>query len=78
MTSTKKERAPHQRGSGKELKESKDAMVTGKYSKEKCWKKFGCNTGVKTGVECGQCGSWFHFKCESTTEEQLNNHHPVV
>ena len=52
--------------------------VTEKYSKEKCWKKFGCNTGVKTGVECGQCGNWFHFKCESTTEEQLNNHHPVV
>ena len=28
-----------------------------------------CNRPVKTGVECGICSRWFHYKCEGTTEE---------
>ena len=30
-----------------------------------------CNRPVKTGVECGICSKWFHYKCEGTTEERV-------
>ena len=30
-----------------------------------------CDKYVKTGVQCGNCQRWFHFKCENTTEEQV-------
>ena len=25
-----------------------------------------CNRPVKTGVQCGICSRWFHYKCEGT------------
>ena len=30
-----------------------------------------CNRPAKTGVECGICSRWFHYKCEGTTEERV-------
>ena len=27
-----------------------------------------CIKYLVTSVECGQCGNWFHYKCENTTE----------
>ena len=27
-----------------------------------------CIKYLETGVECGYCGNWFHYKCENTTE----------
>ena len=32
-----------------------------------------CNTYVETGVKCGQCGNWFHYKYEDTKEGQMKN-----
>ena len=26
---------------------------------------------VKTGVECGICNGWLHYKCERTTEKRV-------
>ena len=26
----------------------------------------------ETGVQCGYCQRWFHFKCEGTTKEKCN------
>ena len=78
----------HQKGSEEEPNQNKDPMVTGiasrkagknlrekekeEISKELCPC---CNKYVETGVECGQCGNWFHYKCEGTTEEQVKNHY---
>ena len=30
-----------------------------------------CDKYVKTGVQCGYCQRWSHFKCENTREEQI-------
>ena len=30
-----------------------------------------CDKYVKTGVQCGYCQRWFHFKCENTREKQI-------
>ena len=35
-----------------------------------------CNRPVKTGVECGICSKWFHYKCEGTTEERVIKEYP--
>ena len=35
-----------------------------------------CNRPVKTGVECGICSRWFHYKCEGTTEERVLKEYP--
>ena len=35
-----------------------------------------CNRPVKTGVECGICRWWFHYKCEGITEEILLKEYP--
>ena len=80
----------HQKGGGDELNQNEDARVTytgnrnakknlrGKekeeINKEIC---LCCDKYVGTGVECGQCGNWFHYKCEDTTEEQVKNHYPA-
>ena len=83
------ERVLHQKGGGEELNQNKDARVTG-IGKRKAWKNLRkkekqainkevcpcCNKYVETGVECGQCGNGFHYKCEGTTEEQVKNHYP--
>ena len=34
------------------------------------------NRPVKTGVECGICSRWFHYKCEGTTEERVLKEYP--
>ena len=36
-----------------------------------------CDKYVKTGVQCGDCQRWFHFKCENTTEEQVLKEYPA-
>ena len=36
-----------------------------------------CDKYVKTGVQCGYCHRWFHFKCENTTEEQVLKEYPA-
>ena len=36
-----------------------------------------CDKYDKTGVQCGYCQSWFHFKCEDTTEEQVSKEYPA-
>ena len=36
-----------------------------------------CDKYVKTGVQCGYCQRWFHFKCEKTTEEQVLKKYPA-
>ena len=35
-----------------------------------------CNRSVKTGVECGICSKWFHYKCDGTTEERVIKEYP--
>ena len=83
------ERVPDQKGSGERLNQNKDARITG-IGKRKAWKNLRekekeqinkeicpcCKKYVETGVECGQCGNRFHYKCEGTTEEQMKNHYP--
>ena len=84
------DRVLHQKGSGKELNQNKDARVTdigkriaGKNLRGKQKEEINkeicpyCNKYVETGIECGQCGNWFHYKCEDTTEEQVKNHYPA-
>ena len=36
-----------------------------------------CVTYLKTGIGCGYCQRWFHFKCEKITEQQASNECPV-
>ena len=36
-----------------------------------------CDKYDKTGVQCGYSQSWFHFKCEDTTEEQVSKEYPA-
>ena len=31
----------------------------------------GCNKYVETGVQCGSCYRWYHYKCEGTTEKEI-------
>ena len=35
-----------------------------------------CNRPVKTGVECGICGRWFHYRCEGNREERVLEEYP--
>ena len=83
------DRVLHSKGSEEELNQNEDARVTGigkkiagknlrgkekeEINKEIC---LCCNKYVETGVECGQCGNWFHYKCEGTAEEQAKKHYP--
>ena len=34
-----------------------------------------CKRPVKTGVECGICYRWFHYKCQGTSEERVLKEH---
>ena len=36
----------------------------------------GCNEYVETGVQCGSCYRWYHFKCEGTTEKEIKKLYP--
>ena len=35
-----------------------------------------CNRPVKTRVECGICGRWFHYRCEGNREERVLEEYP--
>ena len=32
-----------------------------------------CTKAVRTGVQCGICKHWFHYKCETVTKEEVDN-----
>ena len=36
----------------------------------------GCNKYVETGVQCGSCYRWYHYKCEGTTEKEIKKLFP--
>ena len=36
----------------------------------------GCNKYVETGVQCGSCYRWYHYKCEGTTEKEIKKLYP--
>ena len=40
---------------------TKPQNITESNEKEIC---MGCNKYVKTGVQCGSCYRWYHYKCE--------------
>ena len=35
-----------------------------------------CNKSFETGIQCGHCQRWFHFKCEGTAIEKVMQGHP--
>ena len=35
-----------------------------------------CNKYVETGVQCGSCYRWYHYKCEGTTEKEIKKLYP--
>ena len=39
---------------------------------ENCLK---CDNYIETGVQCGYCQRWFHFKCEGTAKEEVMQEH---
>lgn len=79
----------HWSAGGEELKQNKYERVTDKQNwnageklrtqqkeeinKEMC---LCCNKFVKTDVKFGQCGNWFHYICDGTTEEQVKKKNP--
>ena len=81
----------HWSAGGEELKQNKYERVTDKQNwnageklrtqqkeeinKEMC---LCCNKFVKTDVKFGQCGNWFHYICDGTTEEQVKKKKPRV
>ena len=83
------DRVLHQKGSGEELNQNEDVRVTGignriagenlggkekeEINKEIC---LCCNKYLETGLESEQCGNWFYYECEGTTEEQVKNNFP--
>ena len=36
----------------------------------------GCNKYVETGVQCGSCYRWYHYKCKGTTEKEIKKVYP--
>ena len=48
--------------------ETKPQNITEYGEKEICMK---CNKYVETGVQCGSCCRWHHYKCEGTTEKEI-------
>ena len=52
---------------------SKPQNVTEESEKEIC---MGCNKYVETGVQCGSCYRWYHYKCEGTTEKEIKKLYP--
>ena len=35
-----------------------------------------CDKYVETGVQCGSCNRWYHYKCEGTTEKEIKKLYP--
>ena len=52
---------------------TKPQNVTEGSEKEIC---MGCNKYVETGVQCGSCYRWYHYKCEGTTEKEIKKLYP--
>ena len=52
---------------------TKPQNVTEDSEKEIC---MGCNKYVETGVQCGSCYRWYHYKCEGTTEKEIKKLYP--
>ena len=52
---------------------TKPQKVTEGSEKEIC---MGCNKYVETGVQCGGCYRWYHYKCEGTTEKEIKKLYP--
>ena len=53
--------------------ETKPQNITKDSEKEIC---MGCNKYVETGVQCGSCYRWYHYKCEGTTEKEIKKLYP--
>ena len=34
------------------------------------------NKYVETGVQCGSCYRWYHYKCEGTNEKEIKKLYP--
>ena len=52
---------------------TKPQKVAEGSEKEIC---MGCNKYVETGVQCGSCYRWYHYKCEGTTEKEIKKLYP--
>ena len=52
---------------------TKPQNITEDSEKEIC---MGCNKYVETGVQCGSCYRWYHYKCEGTTEKEIKKLYP--
>ena len=52
---------------------TKPQNITESSEKEIC---MGCNKHVKTGMQCGSCYRWYHYKCEGTTEKEIKKLYP--
>ena len=52
---------------------TKPQNITEGSEKEIC---MGCNKYVETGVQCGSCYRWYHYKCEGTTEKEIKKLYP--
>ena len=52
---------------------TKPQKVTEGSEKEIC---MGCNKYVETGLQCGSCYRWYHYKCEGTTEKEIKKLYP--
>ena len=51
--------------------ETKPQNITKDNEKEIC---MGCSKYVETGVQCGSCYRWYHYKCEGITENEIKKH----
>ena len=52
---------------------TKPQNITEDSEKEIC---MGCNKYVETGVQCGSCYRWYHYKCEGTTVKEIKKLYP--
>ena len=57
----------------KEILEKPNLKTKENSEKEMC---MGCNKYVETGVQCGSCYRWYHYKCEGTTEKEIKKLYP--
>ena len=48
--------------------ETKPQNITKNGEQEICMR---CNKYIETGVQCGSCYRWHHYKCEGTTEKEI-------
>ena len=48
--------------------ETEPQNITEDSEKEVC---MGCNKYIETGVQCGSCYRWYHYRCDGTTEKEI-------